>query len=653
VRLLLIDNLLFEHDGVNRHYDLGPHLGLASLAAVARLGGHDAEIYDPKQDLARGALHFDASLYRQMAQRISARQPDVAGFTALGSNLHCVAKTAALVRRLCPDLPILLGGPHATILHDKVLARFPAFDAVVRSEAEETLLPLLDGLANRRWEELPGVSYRSRQGEIRCNPASAIVEDLDRLPFPAYDCYPIAELGLTQIAVEAGRGCPFSCSFCSTASFFGRRYRLKSTDRLVGEMDRLNAAYGFTDFGLNHDLFTVNRKKILAFCEAVRGRGYIWSCSARVDCVDPELLRAMAGAGCNNIYFGIETGSPRMQKVSCKHLDLDLVEPVTQLCDALGFKVTASFITGYPEEEAGDQAATLDMAGRLLSRPSERTQAQLHLLTPEPGTALMAQYGESLRFDGHGTDHNFPILEHDDAALLEGEPELFSGHHYFPSVQPRRRHVFVVTAWAALMTLGPGVLRYLLSAYGGRLGALMDAMHDWREGSGVEKAAVEPAQVIDFLADHYGAGHSLVSLCRLAFAMRAARLVAEQPRARRDAPRRRLPLVLAPHAAVLTDIQHPKWLAALVDREFDARADSPRVSVLVRADSPTRSAAAFEIDRWTVEILRRFAQPMDHARLCRALRGGNAPLPAWTVIRDFWNDGVLEPAPMATALAAE
>src|SRR5206468_4095871 len=131
------------------------------------------------------------------------------------------------------------------------------------------------------------------------------VADLDSLPIASYDLYPMDRLALPLLRIEAGRGCPFSCEFCSTAGFFQRSFRLKSAERLVRELDILNARYGCSDFKLDHDMFTVNRRKVLEFCEAVKGRGYRWRASARVDCVDAALLERMAEAGCDNLYFGI------------------------------------------------------------------------------------------------------------------------------------------------------------------------------------------------------------------------------------------------------------------------------------------------------------------------------------------------------------
>jgi len=292
--------------------------------------------------------------------------------------LSLALNVAALLKRYQPDLPILLGGPHATMLHRQILARFSQFDVIVRHEADEIFPDVLAKLEQRNFDGIPGLSWRGARGlEPHFNPGSPKVEDLDRLPIVDYDLYPIADLDLDLLRIEAGRGCPFMCTFCSTASFFQRSFRLKSAPRLVTELDRLHERYGFSDFKLDHDLFTVNKRKILEFCEEVKGRGYRWRASARVDCVDAELLKKMSEAGCVGLYFGIETGSERMQQIAKKRLDLSLVEPTLAVAHELGIETTASFITGYPEELEQDLACR----NFICSRPNPVRRCSRSLVT--------------------------------------------------------------------------------------------------------------------------------------------------------------------------------------------------------------------------------------------------------------------------------
>jgi radical SAM superfamily enzyme YgiQ (UPF0313 family) len=604
----------------------------------------------PKWELACGRLRLDTSLYGDLCDSIVRRNPDVVGFTALACNFILVVRVATELKRRLPDLPILVGGPQATILHERILQHFPDFDVVVRNEAEHTLSPLLDHISDRSFSELPGVSYRTVAGDAVCNSGAPLIADLDELPFPAFDAYPIAELGLNRMRVEAGRGCPFSCTFCSTATFFGRRYRLKSTARLVAEMDHLNRIYGFTDFGLTHDLFTVNRKKVKEFCDAVQGRGYTWTCSARVDCVDGELLHAMAKAGCRDIYFGIETGSRRMQEISGKRLDIDLVEPTVALAARLGMETTTSFITGYPEEETADQAATLDLAGRLALRPDGKTTGQLHMLTPEPGTALMAQYGDQMQFDGHLTDYNFPLLEPGDEEMVARAPDLFANYHYYPTVLPRERHILAIACFDVLRDLSRPIVRYLFRGYEGRVSVLIDAVDSWRRACGTAEAPIDAGLFVAFAAARFGRSHHLVSLLRYAAAIHRVRIAAKGGGASSLKPRRQACLRLGRCSEILVDVHNCPALLATIEREeaidwLDDRRSGTLTCLLLQANRATDEIATFEIDGAVAKLLGKFAEPMSYNKFRREVaRGGAGAAWTWPDLRELCEEGVLETA---------
>jgi len=412
-------------------------------------------------------------------------------------------------------------------------------------------------------------------------------------------------------------------------------------------MDRLKAAYGFTSFGLTHDLFTVNRKKVLAFCEAVQDRGYTWSCSARVDCVDAELLRAMADAGCRGIYFGIETGSPRMQAISCKHLNLSLVGPTVALVSELGIKTTTSFITGYPEEEAADQAATLDMLGGLALRADGNTIGQLHMLAPEPGTALVAQYGPQMRFDGHKIDQNVQLLDTQDHLIVEQSPELFTSYHYYPTVLSRERHIFVTASFERLNRLPRVVVRYWLRAFDGRLSVLFNAADAWRRDQNLPPAPIDLDFFVSFAGARFGREHHLVSLLRYAEAVHRVRLAARQPDTRRGGLRRGAELRLARCSEILFDIHDcPSTLVRIAkapeDTLLDDDASLERTNLLVKIDPASNDIAAYLLDRAAASLLGAFQQPKRYAELCRETAA--QPEWSWADVKELYADGLLEAA---------
>jgi radical SAM superfamily enzyme YgiQ (UPF0313 family) len=513
MKIVLVDNVLLEQSGGINRYILQPHLGLASLAAVAESGGFDAELYDPKLEIAQQTLPLDAGLYDNIAERILGMAPSIVGFTSLGCNFICTVRIAECIRRLRPEIPILLGGPHATVLDREIMITFPQIDVIVRNEGELKLLPLLNSLQAGNLSQVPGITYR-RAGQVVRNEGEPVIADLDELPIPAYEKYPIEELGLEWLRVEAGRGCPFHCTFCSTASFFGRQYRLKSAKRLVRELDLLNARYGIRTFTLSHDLFTVNRKKVLEFCEHVANHRYTWKCSARMDCVDVELLQEMARAGCTQIYYGIEAGSQRMQNAVQKRLDLSLVKPILDATESVGMAATTSFITGYPEENNDDQLATLDLVGQCLQPRKTVVNVQLHLLTPEPGTRMIKEFGDRLAFDGHISDFNFPSLVPMDSRIMRANPGIFMNHFYYSSILPRQRHVFITNWYQLIYNLGSTVLTHLTEAYYESFGRFVERFYFWACNLKLVAENPAPKVLIGFLEQEHGIGHHLCSLAR-------------------------------------------------------------------------------------------------------------------------------------------
>jgi radical SAM superfamily enzyme YgiQ (UPF0313 family) len=512
MRITLVDNLVMPEEHSLELLDVHPHLGLLSLAAVAERDGHLVQIYDPKRLIRSGALSYDETVYDRAAQSLLSQRPDAVGFTSLGCSFLFVLNVATRLKRQEPELPILLGGPHATMLHREILERFTQFDVVVRYEADEIFPDVLANLETRDFRAIPGVSWRVNASELKFNPGAPKVENLDTLPLLNYDHYPLTELDLDLLRVEAGRGCPFMCTFCSTASFFQRSFRLKSAARLVQELDTLHEKYGYVDFKLDHDLFTVNKRKIVEFCEAVKDRNYRWRVSARVDCVDNELLYKMAEAGCVGMYFGIETGSRRMQEIARKRLDVDLVEPTLAITEQLGIQSTASFITGYHEELETDLADTLDLLGRCVG-PSCITQ--LHMLAPEPGTPMFAEHRDRMEYDGYAGPYNAFHVAPEDTQLVLDHKDIFSTYYYYPAALPRSQYKFAVEAVDSLRHLGPIVLKYLLRAFEQKLSRLVFEMRDWAEAQ--DRDALPDLDFVEeFISLKFGPRHHLTSLIRYA-----------------------------------------------------------------------------------------------------------------------------------------
>jgi radical SAM superfamily enzyme YgiQ (UPF0313 family) len=462
MKIVFVQNFLLNSSGLPCGDILYPHLGLISLIAEIERSRHLPLLYDPMLQLQRGHLALDSSIYDDVAEQLLQTEPAAVGLTALGCNFIAVLKIARRLKQRRPETLILLGGPHPTVLESAIMKQFSDFDVLVRGEAEETIVPLLDALdSGRELSAIPGISYRDGSRVCRST-VDAGVMDVNQLSMAAFHFYPIQELKMRSMRVEAGRGCPFHCTFCSTATFFGRKYRVKSAEKLVSELKSLNNSYNITEFELQHDLFTVNRRKVLEFCEEVRACSFSWTCSARVDCVDSELLREMARAGCRGIYFGVETGSSNLQELVKKRLDISLLGPTLTNAKEVGINVTTSFITGFPEETLSDLEATLDCLDRCHRISPTTTCLQLHLLTPEPGTALYEENKGRLLYDGHISDFNFPILAADESTMLRDNSDIFMNHHFYETKLPRKTFVSVTSIFPYLCALGGPLLRVVM-----------------------------------------------------------------------------------------------------------------------------------------------------------------------------------------------
>ena len=282
-------------------------------------------------------------------------------------------------------------------------------------------------------------------------------------------------------------------------------------------MDLLHARHGATEFKLDHDLFTVNRRKVSAFCEAVEDRGYRWRVSARTDCVDVELLEKMALSGCIGLYFGIETGSKRMQRIADKRLKLDGVDRILDAAENFGIETTTSFITGYPDELGKDQDDTLDMLGACFRRPQDACTPQLHILLPEPGTPLFEKHGKDLTYDGYVTKFNARLLRESDRAQVRAHPDLFSTYYYYPAAMPRERYVLAVDSVDAFRAVGHEILSYALRFYQRRLSLLIAEFRDW-VARRPKPQVITPDLTLAFIADRFGESHHLTSLFRYGLA---------------------------------------------------------------------------------------------------------------------------------------
>lgn len=461
-RITLISGLgAFTATSPNDDVEYAPPLGVLTLAALLR-DSYPVQVVD-LDDFWRRAGYLRPQFHRSVVEAICATGPDIIGFSSISGSYPLTIRLAEECSRRLPKATVILGGPQATVTDVDTLTAFPFVDMILRGEADDTFPALVTAIASGvATEQIAGLTFRDRGG-IRRNPNASATLDLDRLPLPAYDLVPRID-ELQGFALEAGRGCPYACTFCSTNDFFRRRFRLKSPSRLLDEMNRINQRWRVKTFELIHDMFTVDRRKVIEFCEAMieAGSPYKWSCSARTDSVDTELLRLMKRAGCHDLFFGIETGSQRMQRVIDKDLDLAQARHVLQVCNDLEIRATASLIVGYPQETKEDLRDTVAFLSDVMVLPW--ADPQLNVLSPLAGTPITTEYWDQLTLDEHWTriSENGSLQDAVDQLMIAAHPELFPNFYAFPFFTDRN-----------LLQR----LRYFFFFSNARCGCLMRAVH--------------------------------------------------------------------------------------------------------------------------------------------------------------------------------
>jgi hypothetical protein len=357
---------------------------------------------------------------------------------------------------------------------------------VVRGEAEQTLPDLVDALAgNRPLAAIPGITFRRNEDkEIVRNPAAPLVADLDALPFPAFHLFPDVRF-CRHFPLELGRGCPFSCTFCSTNDFFRRNFRLKSPAQMIADMRRVRQTYGVNSFELVHDMFTVDRKRVVAFCEVLLENNrknpedeFIWGCSARTDCVDEELISLMSKAGCRGIFFGIETGSKRMQKIIDKGLELNDSAERVRSCDKFKINTAVSLMAGFPDETMNDLRDTA--AFFVDSLRYDHADPQLSILAPLAGTPISTQHKDALVLNDDVADMSYRgwRQELEDHAMIAAHPEIFSSFYSAPL--PHLDREFLKELRDFLLS-GMRVFRRLLLGLHQDSGNVVDVFQQWQE----------------------------------------------------------------------------------------------------------------------------------------------------------------------------
>ena len=344
---------------------------------------------------------------REITDRILQIRPKCVSFYTLWTDYHVMLRIAKEVKAAAPDILTVFGGPQASATAAQTLDFAHYVDYVCTGEGENTVIPFFSALLNGGdLSTVPSLFYR-RDGQVVHNDLDAPLCDLNALPHwddrLYLNEYDDTEKDLSSdtyfMPIDAGRGCPFRCTFCCTSSFWRHTYRLKSPEKIIDDILYYNKKFGIRSFWFAHDSFAANKKLVTAVCDEILARGLDikWRCSTRIDCISQELILKMKQAGLVDLELGIETGSPRMQKLINKRLNLQKATDMIAFLKEQGLGINLFFIYGFPEETEEDLNMTLELMFSLIDNGMGRTFSSICRFNPN--TAMTEQYSDQLVLD--------------------------------------------------------------------------------------------------------------------------------------------------------------------------------------------------------------------------------------------------------------
>lgn len=362
-----------------------PNIEYGYLASLLERDGFEVVLLDANQE----ALDYTTMLRRVVSQR-----PDIVFILSITATLIEDLFTGRDLRLELPSVRIVFWGTHATVRPDDYLVDDGTM--LIRREPELSGLELCRALRRgaTQFPDVLGVSWRTL-GESFHSPDRPFLDDLDSLPFPSQKAMRIGEYVATDIhrpfaLVKTSRGCPHQCQFCTVHSFHGDRWRARSPQSILDEIQQIQKETGVRDFFLQSDVFSKNKAWTTELCEGFLHRNIHveWFCNSRVDSHDEETLALMKRAGCRLVAFGVESGSDAVLRTCGKGTTANRARETLAACRKVGLPTLTYWVFGLPGETSQTLQETLDFV-----RETRPDYAHFYAPTPLPGSRLFHLYG--------------------------------------------------------------------------------------------------------------------------------------------------------------------------------------------------------------------------------------------------------------------
>jgi anaerobic magnesium-protoporphyrin IX monomethyl ester cyclase len=408
-----------------------PPLGLSYVAGALEKAGFQVEVLDNYM------LKKPLQEVQELVKKLS---PEIVGITCGSATFRRVVETSKGIKEVCPTCKIVVGGWHASYVPDSIL-ELPDVDYVVMGEGEHAMVQLASSLIRGKGDAIPliaGVGYKT--GERIVKNAPEFIKNLDDVPFPARHLLPmhLYDRTIEFLSVKPAdtmsivRGCPFNCAFCETKKLWGNTCRTFSPQRVVDEIEYLMKTFHSRGVYFINDNFTIKKKVTEEICDLIvkRNLDVRWACDTRPDLISLELLQKMHAAGCETIWFGVESGSPRVLEKLNKGITLEQTEEAVKLCRKAGIQVACSFIMGVPGETVADMEKSLNFALKL-----DPDWCRFNIYVAYPDSVLYEKVKQEHLYD---REEDFLLYVKTDDFDFESLKKIQSRFHMTFSRSPKR-----------------------------------------------------------------------------------------------------------------------------------------------------------------------------------------------------------------------
>lgn len=357
-----------------------PSLGIISLGTWLELNGYKPIVID---------LSFIKLSVKELLEKIADESPAIIGMSVYTENIDMVVATSKLIKESFPDVKIVLGGPHPSLVPEEAISS-EYVDFVVRKEGEAVLLELAEAITTNqkliKFEDIDGLVFK-REGKIISNKLRKPISDLDILPIPKRELIGMDKYNVL-VCISTSRGCPGKCIYCSATALSGATYRTRYVDNVFLEIVMLNALLKKDPLNVYivDDTFTAFPERVIKFVELIKyyNPNIKWQCESRVDVMNEELIDQMASAKCVAIQYGIESGSQKVLDSINKGIDLEHAKKIIDYSYKKNIIPVLSFMLGHYCDTKETMQETVDFIKEMHGK--YKSEIALSFNTPFPGT---------------------------------------------------------------------------------------------------------------------------------------------------------------------------------------------------------------------------------------------------------------------------